>query len=273
MTAATETVRRSARRSSARLIGHQFRYDLRALLRDRQAQFFTLFLPVLLLVIFASIFGGHGHTVPVPGGRIKTSVSYVPGITTFGIIAAAFINLVVSVTAQRESGVLKRRRATPIPAIALIGGRALTSVVVAIATATILVVIGWAAYGASVPGRTAPALVITIVVGTLSFCGLGFAAASIIHDQDAAQPVTQALILPLNFISGVFVPLSIIPHWLADVANVFPVRRLADALLIAYNPHTRGAGLAGVDLLIIAAWGVAGLVVAVRRFKWQPLGH
>ena len=94
----------------AHLAAHQFRYDLRAFFRNRQSQFFTLALPVLFLVIFASVFGGQGHTVAVAGGRIDTSVSYVPGIMTLGIIAAAFINLVISVTAQRETGVLKRRR-------------------------------------------------------------------------------------------------------------------------------------------------------------------
>jgi ABC-2 type transport system permease protein len=260
-------------RSTAALTAHQFRYDLRALLRNRQAQFFTLILPVLFLVIFASIFGSNGHTVAVAGGRLKTSVSYVPGIIAFGIIAAAFINLVVSVTAQRETGVLKRRRATPVPAVALIGGRALTSVVVAMTTTAILLGIGWAGYAAHVPGRTAPALVLTVIVGTLSFCCLGFAVASIIHDQDAAQPVTQGLMLPLYFISGVFVPISTIPHWLVHIADVFPVRHLASALLTAYNPHTRGAGFAGTDLAIVAAWGVVGLIVAVRRFQWQPLGR
>ena len=117
-------------------VAHQFRYDLRALLRNRQAQFFTLALPVMFLVIFASVFGGPGQTVAVAGGRIDAGVSYVPGIMTLGIISAAFINLVISVTAQRESGVLKRRRATPVPAAALIGGRALTSGVVAVATTT-----------------------------------------------------------------------------------------------------------------------------------------
>jgi ABC-2 type transport system permease protein len=273
MTAAVPIAPRPHRRSTAALTVHQFRYDLRALLRNRQAQFFTLILPVLFLVIFASIFGGRTNTVAVAGGQLRTSVSYVPGIMTLAIIAASFVNLVVSVTAQRESGVLKRRRATPIPAIALIAGRALTSVVIALVTTAVLLVIGWAGYGAHVPGRTAPALAAAVIVGTLSFCCLGFAVASIIHDQDAAQPVTQGLMLPLYFISGVFVPVSTLPHWLVDVADVFPVRRLAAALLTAYNPHTRGAGLAGTDLLIVTAWGAAGLAVALRRFSWQPLGR
>jgi ABC-2 type transport system permease protein len=254
-------------------VAHQFRYDLRALRRNRQAQFFTLALPVMFLVIFASVFGGHGDTVAVAGGRIGASVPYVPGIMTLGIIAAAFINLVISVTAQRESGVLKRRRATPVPAAALIGGRALTSGVVAAATTTLLLAVGWVAFGAHVPAHTAPALAVTVIVGALSFCCLGFAVASIIHDQDAAQPVTQAVMLPLYFISGVFVSVSTLPSWLVGVADVFPVRHLAAALLTAYNPHTTGSGFAGIDLLIVAAWGVGGLIVALRRFSWLPLGR
>ena len=85
-----------------RLTLHQSRYDLLAFVRNRQSQFFTLALPVLFLVIFASVFGGQGQTTQVPGGRISTSVYYVPGIMALGIIAACFGNLVASVTAQRE---------------------------------------------------------------------------------------------------------------------------------------------------------------------------
>jgi ABC-2 type transport system permease protein len=256
-----------------RLTVHQFQFDLRAFLRNRQSRFFTMALPVIFLVIFASLFSGHGNTVKVSGGRIDTSVYYVPGIITLGIIAAAFVNLVISVTAQRESGVLKRRRATPMPLGAIIAGRALTAVVTALAITAVLLGIGWAAYHADVPARTAPALAVTVIVGALSFCCLGYALASLIHNEDAAQPITQATMLPLYFISGVFVSTSVLPHWLVHVADVFPVRHLAAALLTAYNPHTRGAGFSGTDLLILAAWGVGGLAVALRRFSWLPLAR
>ena len=262
-----------ARWPTARMTVHQFRYDLRALLRNRQAQFFTFALPIMFLVIFASVFGGRGTTVKVAGGRIDTSVSYVPQIMTLGIIAAAFVNLIISVTAQRESGVLKRRRATPVPAAAVIAGRALTAVVVALTTSVLLITIGWFVFGAHFPARTAVALAVTVVVGALTFCSLGFAVASIIDDQDAAQPVTQALMLPLYFISGVFVAASNLPRWLLDIAGMFPVRHLASALLTAYNPHIHGAGIAWFDLAVVAAWGAAGLAVALRRFSWTPRSH
>jgi ABC-2 type transport system permease protein len=197
----------------------------------------------------------------------------VPGIIALGIIAAALINVVISVTAQLEAGVLKRRRATPVPASAVIAGRALTAVVTALGIAAVLLGVGWVGYGAHIPARTAPPLVLTIVVGAFSFTCLGYALASVIHDQDAAQPVTQAVMLHLYFISGVFVAASALPVWLVKVAGVFPVRHLAAARLVAYNPHTQGAGLAGTDLLIIAAWGAAGLLIALRRFSWLPLGR
>jgi ABC-2 type transport system permease protein len=270
-TAAASIAGRAA--ENLRLCLHQFRYDLRAFARNRQSRFFTMALPVMFLVIFASVFGGHNNTVKVSGGRLDTSVAYVPGIIALGIISASLVNLVITVTAQRESGVLKRRRATPTPAGAIIAARALTAMVTALALTAVLLAIGWIAYGADVPSRTAPALVLTVLLGAAVFCCLGFALASLIRNEDAAQPITQATMLPLYFISGVFVAASVLPHWLVDVAAVFPVRHLAAALLTAYNPHTRGAGFAGTDLLILAAWGVGGLFVALRRFSWLPLGR
>ncbi|MBO0770320.1 MAG: ABC transporter permease [Actinobacteria bacterium] len=256
-----------------RMTLHLSGYDLRAFLRNRQYQFFTLALPVLFLVIFASVFGGSGNTTAVAGGRISTPVYYVPGIIALAVIAASFGNLAASVTTQRERGVLKRRRATPVPAAAIIAGRLLTQAGVAVVMAAVLLGIGWAAYGAHVPGRTALALAVTVVTGAASFCCLGYALASLIRNEDAALPAAMAITLPLYFISGVFVTVTALPHWLADAGEVFPVRHLASALLAAYNPHTTGLGFAGKDLLIVAAWGAAGLLIAIRTFRWLPRGH
>jgi ABC-2 type transport system permease protein len=75
------------------------------------------------------------------------------------------------------------------------------------------------------------------------------------------------------FISGVFVAVTVLPHWLADMGEIFPVRHLANALLVAYDPHTTGLGFAGLHLLIVAAWGAAGLLFALRTFSWLPLGR
>jgi ABC-2 type transport system permease protein len=252
------------------LIAHEFGSDLRCFRRNIQSVFFTLVLPVLFLVILASVF--RHATVKVPGGSMNESAYYVPGITAFGLIAAAFSNLTVTAVRNRESGIYKRRRATPLPASAVIAGRALVAILTALAISALLLVIGWAAYGANIPSRTAPAFVVDVVAGAAVFCCLGFAVASLIRTVDAAQPVVQAIVLPLSFISGVFIATSELPAWLADIGKVFPVEHLVAALLAAYSPHTTGSGFRWADLAVLAAWGAAGLVVAVRRFTWLPRG-
>jgi ABC-2 type transport system permease protein len=233
--------------------------------RNPQSRFFTLALPVFMLLIFGSVFHGASVRVLGSGGPINEAVYYVPGIIAFALIAAVFMDLTVGLVGARESGITKRRSATPAPAGVLLAGRAAVAVVTGLVVVTVLVGLGWAAYGASVPAHATSVLVLDIVVGTLAFCCLGFAATSLIGSVDTVQPAVQALILPLCFISGVFIPAAELPHWLIDVSNVFPVRPLAAALLAVYNPHTRGSALRWTDLAVVAAWGVAGLAVAWHR--------
>ena len=258
------------RRQLRFLVGHQFRADLLCYRRNTQSVFFTLLMPVLFLVILASIF--RNATVKVPGGTIKESVYYVPGLIAYGLIMAAYGNLALSVVRNRESGIYKRRRATPLPASVIIAARAAVAVLIALAITAVMLGIGWAAYGASIPGHTAPAFVLDVIVGAVVFCCLGFAAATLISNVDAVQPVIWVTVLPLCFISGIFIPISALPAWLAYISYVFPVHPLAAALLIAYNPYTTGSGLNWGYLAILAAWGVAGLIIAVRRFSWLPRG-
>ena len=248
------------------MILHQFRYDLLAFLRNRQSRFFTLVLPVLFLVIFVSVFGNN----KVGPANVKASTYYVPGISALAVIAGSFVNLVISVTAQRESGVLKRRRATPVPAWVLIAGRTLTAIVVALGTMTVLLLIGRFAYGVKLPTSTLSGVVVTAVVGAVSFCCLAYALTTFIKSEDAAQPMVQAIMLPLYFISGVFIPNVNLPRWLRDIAEFFPVQHLADGLHRAFDPATLGMGIVWSDLGVLAIWGAAGLAVALVRFTWTP---
>jgi ABC-2 type transport system permease protein len=242
---------------------HQFRYDLLVFWRNGQARFFTVLMPLIFLVIFAAVFGT--GTVDVPGGQIKPTQYYVPGLATMGVISAAMVNLVITVTTQRDTGVLKRRRATPVPAWVLIVGRGLSAVAIALATVAILIIVGLVLYGVDLPVARIPALVLVIAVGALAFCCLGFALAAVVRSADAAVPVVQAIVLPLYFISGVFIPSDQIPAGLLAVADAFPIRHLAEAMIALFAPSgTLELGHLGVVVL----WGIAGGAVAVRRFRW-----
>jgi ABC-2 type transport system permease protein len=256
----------AAPHGTAGLVLHQARYDLLGILRNRQARFFTLALPLLFLVIFVSVFGN--HTVRATG--VKASTYYVPGISALAVIAASFVNLVISITAQREAGILKRRRATPVPAWVLIAGRMLTAMSVSLVVMTVMLLVGRFAYGVHLPTSTIPGVALTAVVGSATFCILGYALSTAIDSEDAAQPMVQAIMLPLYFISGVFIPNVNLPSWLRHVAQFFPVQHLADGLHHAYDPAVHGVGIVWSDLAVLGVWALVGLVVALRRFSWMP---
>jgi len=248
------------------LVLHQARYDLIGFLRNRQARFFTLILPLLFLVIFVSVFGN--HTIRPTG--VKASTYYVPGISALAVIAASFVNLVISITTQREAGILKRRRATPVPAWVLIAGRTLTAMSVSLVVMTVLLLVGRFGYGVHLPTSTIPGIAVTAIVGSATFCVLGYALSTAIGSADAAQPMVQAIMLPLYFISGVFIPNINLPSWLRHVAQVFPVQHLADGLHHAFDPAVHGVGIVWSDLGVLGIWAVVGIVVALRRFSWLP---
>ncbi len=255
--------------SDAVLVGHQLRYDLLSVWRNPQSRFFTLALPIIFLILFTSLFGNDTHKLA--GHTVKYSIYYIPGICTLAVISASFVNLVITITAQRESGILKRRRSTPVPAWVLIASRALTSATIAIILVVVIIAIGRVAYGVHLPTTTIPAIVLAVILGAASFCCLSFAVASFIRNEDSAQPIVQATILPLYFISGVFIPKDQLGGTLKDIASVFPVIHLNNALFNAFAPTTTGVGIAGHDLLILAIWGVGGLLLALWRFSWSPL--
>jgi ABC-2 type transport system permease protein len=151
-----------------------------------------------------------------------------------------------------------------------VAGRVGNSLVISLLMVVLISVIGAVAYGVTIPTSTLPALLLTLAVGAFSFSCLGFALASVIPSEDAAPAVTNAIVFPLYFLSGVFVPEDEIPDGILHVASVFPIRPFFQALFTAWDPHTSGSGLELGHLAIVAAWGIFGLLVAVRFFRWEP---
>ncbi len=250
------------------MVAHQVRYDLLSLMRNRAAQGFVIAMPIAFLVLFVAMFGN--GTMHFDGQAVRGSTYYVAVLSVFAIVDVAFMSLVVHLVELRESGVLRRRRATPQPPWTILVGRAVTAVVTSSASAGLLLVIGRLAYGASVPLAAIPALVVAVLSGVVVFCCLGFAVAGLVRSFQAAQPVAMAFGLPLTFISGVFVPWAFVPHWLQHVSEVFPIRPLAVAMLDPYLARGGHSPWDPAGLLVLAAWGVGGLLLALRRFGWTP---
>jgi ABC-2 type transport system permease protein len=258
----------SHRRNPLALLRHQMRFEFLSLVRNRDARFFTLAMPVGFLVLFCAIFGN--GFIRGDGESIRSSTYYVANLTVFGIVDVAFMSLVVVLVESRESGILRRRQATPQPPWVIVAGRALTTVLLASAIGALLLVIGRVAYGASVPAAGIPSLLVSIVVGSVAFCCMGFAISGVVRSVQSTQPTVMGIAMPLFFISGVFIPWVIIPPWLRHVATVFPMRHLSLAFLAPFTSHAGQSTWSVSDLLVVGIWGLGGLALALRTFKWAP---
>jgi ABC-2 type transport system permease protein len=248
------------------LLLHQLRFDLLSMRRNRRAQLFILVLPVLLLVTFAGLFGT--NAVEVAGQDVPANRASVPGIMGLAVLTASFMALAIAVVSQRESGILKRRRATPVPAAILVVSRALTAMISSVAACLLLIAVARIGFGIDPPpGGVLPAL-LAVVVGSLCFAACAYLIAASVANAESAQPLMQALMLPLQMISGIYFPMSQLPDWLQHVANAFPLAHLTTALQHAWLPS--GAQIAWGDLAIMALWAVGAAFVAARRFQWLP---
>ncbi|MGH9165597.1 MAG: ABC transporter permease [Acidimicrobiales bacterium] len=253
---------------AGRLLWHQYRYDQKTFWRQPESVFFTVALPLIFLFLFVSIFGN--GTIDVGGHLVKGSTYYVPGIVTLAMVSATVLNLSISMAIARERGRLKRVRSTPLPPWVFLAGRIGTASGVTALLVVAVTGLGRLVYGVSVPTNTLGGLALTVLVGTAAGCALGFALATAIPSESSAPAVTNAVILPLYFFSGIFIPSEDIPATMRAIGDVFPVKHLFEALLTAFDPRTTGAGIAWADLAVVAAWGLLAAVVATRRFRWAP---
>lgn len=249
--------------SAAALVLHQFRFDQKSFWRSGSAVFFTCALPVILLIVLETIFGN----TEITRLGVDGSTYYVPVITSLALIAATLVSLAFRLTQLRDSFQLKRIRGTPLPLWVFIAGRIGNALVISALMVALVSVIG-SVYGVEIPWHHAPALLLTLAVGAVAFSCLGFALTAAIPSADAAPAITNAIVLPLYFIS--FAPEDEIPSGVLGVSNLFPLRHFFEAFFAAYDPATTGSAIRLGNLAVVAAWGVAGLVIAVRFFRWEP---
>jgi ABC-2 type transport system permease protein len=249
-------------------LAHQVRYDVLASLRNPRARFMTFIFPILLLVVFNGVFGS-GHTT-VDGTRISLARYYVPGIIAMSLVVGSYGSLVQWITSMRELGVLKRRRATPIAPATLIASQAVTTVAIVATMTALLLVVAKLAYGIGFAPIAIAAMACTVIVATLTFACLGYLVSGLIGSPDAALPVVQATTLPLWFISGVFIPVTVLSHTLRQVGEVFPIEHAANSLHLASVSSSFSGAISATDLLVLAAWGLGAAALAAWRFNWLP---
>lgn len=246
----------------------QVRYQLLLFVRVPVGVFFTLALPLVILVVFNALFGD--ATVSTDEGEWPLRQFYTGALAVFAAVSATYTNLANMVPIRRDEGVLKRWRSTPLPTSAYVAGAVGSALVIAAVGVVVMLGLGVVAYGLEVQADKLPAALLTFVVGVATFAALGMAVAALVPTASAASAVANATILPLAFVSNVFVAIEEPPRWLALVGDVFPLKPFVTSFQDAFNPLVDAPAFNWPELGFIGLWGVVGAVVAVMRFRWEP---
>ena len=248
-----------------RLFLHEVRNQQRIFWRSRELAFFTFMLPIILYVMLGSV----NRDEEIDG--VRGSDYLLAGMIGYGAAAIGFGALAMMLVYRREDGTLKRLRATPLPAATYIAAL-LASIFVSFAITTlILFAIGVAMFDVDVPDRLG-SLAVLIALGAAAFAALGLAAAALVKSDNAAVAVLNGLYLPMTFLSGSFFSPEAFPAFLQRVADVLPLTyyiELVRDVMLDGEPFWTNPGA----LAVVAAWGGAGALVAMRRFRWVPLSR
>jgi ABC-2 type transport system permease protein len=248
----------------------QLKFDWKRFWRDPSGIFYALGLPAVFLIVFMAIIGGEEEPAQIAGHTVSNKPYYVAAIMVLTVVSVTFVNLAVSLTAARERGTLKRVRGTRLPPWVFMAGRIGTAIIIVTAAIIAVALAGLLVYGVELPTTALPGALLALVIGTAALSSLAFALTIVMPSANTAAAVTMVLTLVLYFISGIFAREDIIPHTIRQVAEVFPVKRLFESLVIAYDPATTGAGIHWTGLAVMAAWGIGGLIVALKFFRWMP---
>ena len=256
-----------SRPSTASLLWHQTRYEWRIFWRTPVSAFFTIFFPLLIFVVFSLVFGNE----KIPELGITTAQFYAPSLAVFAAVSATYTNISISTAYQRDEGILKRVRGTPLPSRVYLGGKILSSVVIALIGTLIMLGVGIVFFGLQVYPETIPVLVVVFFVGVATFAALGLLVAALAPSGQAATAIANATLLPLAFISGVFIiPSANMPAWLDAIATFFPLKHFVEPFVAAFSPDATRAQFSWSDLAYLALWGAVSLTLAVRWFRWEP---
>jgi ABC-2 type transport system permease protein len=241
------------------------------ILRTPRTFAFTIAFPLVFVLLFGGL--NRDSTVAAAAGapgNVPFAQFYTPSIGVFALTTACYTSLVIGIATARDNGLLKRVRGTPLPMSTYLASWIVGAALTGIASIVLLFAVAVPVLDVHIYPRLLPAAVVTVVLGAATLASLGVAVASLVRTADQAIPVAQLTFLPLSFISGVWYPLSGAPDWLVHLANVFPLAHLVDALDGCFQAQTTGGGWAFGDLAAMAAWCAAGVLVATRRFRWEP---
>jgi ABC-type multidrug transport system permease subunit len=243
------------------VLWRQTRHELASLRRTPITLILSIGLPLLFFVLLSALFGNER----VEEGGVRLVQFLAPGMASFGVVMATFSFLAVGLAEARATGVVKRQSGTPAPRWLLIAGRVCAALLLGLTSTALVLGAGVAFYDLQVPSRSILAIVVTLVVASACFSALGLALAMALPSMQLTVAVSNGIVIPLAFISDMFMMSGQMPDWLATIGWLFPLKHLTAVFADALNPYLSGSGFELDHLAVIALWGLAGAVVATAQ--------
>jgi ABC-2 type transport system permease protein len=219
-------------------------------LRSRTGLFFSIMFPIMMLFIFGSIFGGS---------------NYVPTMTAAFIMTNGIIGLTSTNTEFKRRGIIRRLSITPLTKIDWVLGCILSQTLLNLLLTGIMIGIGWAAFGIRVIPD--PLTILMIFFGSVMFSGIGMALSGSIKDVEAASAIGNVISYPMMFLSGVFVPLSIMPSTMQAISKFIPLTYFSNGLKASIITKSIDSIL--VNMGVVAALAVVFIVIGVLLTRWK----
>ncbi|GAA4135305.1 ABC transporter permease [Actinomadura keratinilytica] len=246
--------------------------ELKTFVREREAMVFSFGLPVVLLLIFGTIFKGEvGNT------GVDFRQYFAAGIIASGIMSTTFTSLGISIATERDDGTLKRLYGTPMPRASYFIGKTVSALVLSVAETAVLFAVGGALLGLEPPATPQRWLTFAwvFVLGVAACTLLGIAVSSVPRSGRSAAAVLNLPYLVLQFISGVFFVFGDLPSGVQQVGALFPLKWMCQGLRSALLPDALLAAEParswehGRIALVLAAWCIGGLVLCLTTFRWK----
>lgn len=246
------------------LLLRQVGHELTSLRRTPITLILGVGFPLVFFILIAALIG---NEVLDSRSGVRLAQFIAPAFASFGVVMATFSFLAVGFAEARATGVLKRQSGTPLPRWALLGGRIGAALLLGLIATALVLGVGVAFYGVQLVPRTLPAVIVTLVLASVSFSAMGLALAVLLPTPQATLAVTNGIVIPIAFFSDIFFFGSETPAWMSTIGWLFPLKHLVNAFGDALNPFLTGSGFYADHLAVIAAWGVAGAVVAAWRLR------
>jgi ABC-2 type transport system permease protein len=245
-----------------KLFLHELRAEIRLYWRSRELAFFTFLLPLIMFFLLASAYGDE-EIDGIPGHDYL-----VTGMLGYGVVATTFFGLAIVLVIRRENGILKRLRSTPLPAhVYLLAILSAFMLAFALEGATLY---GLAAASYNVGAPDSPgSFIAAMALGGLAFAGIGIGLTGLIRREEGASAVLNAIYLPMLFISGSFFSKASFPGFVQAIADLLPLTYFIE-LIAAVAVRGQEIWDRQTDVAVVAAWGLAGVILALRTFRWTP---